>query len=243
MSGSRFGFNASRSSSYTRSAISDNSRALPRRPSLFSSVAYVLSPLSPSPHNQSSRREESLIRRGDSLEDSKTFASSLVKGPGREASPQGGPRLRSRLWVVCRGGRADGLGGACAEQSVIGYVRNGFGSGRLSLLPNRPRRQPSPQGRPRRREELPDGLGVGRLGFLPVRAVSIRVLDTSQIHDRPEHGEERMGGGWQLRLITWLGSGSWLLACAAAGSFPFVLDLDLTILTGLGLLDSLSGSS
>lgn len=116
-----------------------------------------------------------------------------MKGPGREASPQGGPHLRPRLWVVCRGGRAaDGLGGAHAEQSVIGHVWNGFGSGRLSLLPNRPGRQPSPQGRPGRREELPDGLGVGRLGFLPVRAVSIRVLDTSQNHDQSRRGK---GGG------------------------------------------------
>lgn len=138
-----------------------------------------------SSHHQSAGREVSLVRRGDSLEDSKTFPVPLAEGPGREASPQGGPHLRPRLWVVCRGSRAsDRLRGAYAEQSVIGHVWHRFGSGHLGLLPNGPGRQPSPQGRPRGREELPDGLGVDRLGFLPLCAVSIRVLDTSQIRDQ-----------------------------------------------------------
>lgn len=69
-------------------------------------------------------------------------------------------------------------------------------------------------------------------------------LDTSQIHDQSRRGKE--GGGLlgeRLRLITWLGSGSCPLAGATAGSFPFVLGLDLAILAGLGLMESLSGSS
>lgn len=84
-----------------------------------------------------------------------------------------------------------------------------------------------------------------RLSWVPSRgvAVSIRVLDTSQVHDQSRREGVEAGGG-QHRVITWLGSGSCPpLACATAGSFPFVLGLDLTILAGLGLLESLSGSS
>lgn len=83
---------------------------------------------------------------------------------------------------------------------------------------------------------------LGRPSWVPFPCVrsAIRVLDTSHIRDQSRRG---VGKQQQRRLFTWMGSGSCLLSGATAGSFPFVLGLDLTILAGLGLLDSLSGSS
>lgn len=62
MRGCRFGFNASCFSPFTRSAISDDSRALSRRASLFSSVAYVLLSLTPQPVFQTGRKPDTTGR-------------------------------------------------------------------------------------------------------------------------------------------------------------------------------------
>lgn len=87
----------------------------------------------------------------------------------------------------------------------------------------------------------PMDLGSTVLGSFPC----VRLVFEFLIRLKPaiDHDGMWVGVGKQPRLLTWLGSGSCPFACSTAGSFPFVLGLDLTILAGLGLLDSLSGSS
>ena len=183
--------------------------------------------------DQSPRREVGLVRRGDSVQDSESFPSPLVERPGREASPQGGHRLPPSPWVLRRGRRsADGLGGAPAEEPVIGRVWNGFGSGgRLGLLPNGPGRQPSPQGRPCRRQELPDGLDVGRLGLLPVRAVSTCFRLKLRSGGRGERGgalarwtSNYLAGLWLVSARLWCGRlfsfGAWPGLDYSCGPWP-----------------------
>lgn len=117
MRGSRFGFNASCLSPFTRSAISDNSRALSRSPSLFSSVAYVLSPLSltPQPVFQTGRKPDTTGRLFGVQQDLPQFSGEGTRQRS-ESAGWASPPIQTL-------GRVPGWeGGGWARKSVCGAV-------------------------------------------------------------------------------------------------------------------------